>query len=81
MTAAGCGNLRVVEKLVDFGVNVNKQMNNGATALMYAISKNQLRVARFLVRSGATKSLRDNEGWSIEDFARRSGVDISCLYV
>jgi hypothetical protein len=80
MTAAGCGNLRVVEKLVDFGVNVNKQMNNGATALMYAVSKNELLVARFLIRSGASRTLRDNEGWSIEDFARRSGVDISCLY-
>ena len=80
MTAAGCGNLRVVEKLVDFGVHVNKQMNNGATALMYAVSKNQLLVARFLIRSGASRTLRDNEGWSIEDFARRSGVDISCLY-
>ena len=80
MTAAGCGNLKVVEKLVYFGVDVNTQMKNGATALMYAVSKNQLHVARFLIRSGASRSLRDNEGWSIEDFARRSGVDISCLY-
>lgn len=79
MTAAGRGNLRVVKKLVGFGVDVNKQMNNGATALMYAVSKNQLPVAKFLICSGASRSLRDNEGWTIEDFARRSGVDISCL--
>lgn len=79
ITAAGCGNLRVVEKLVGFGVDVNKQMNNGATALMYAVSKNQLLVARFLIRSGASRTLRDNEGWTIEDFANHSGVDISDL--
>ena len=80
MTASGCGDLKVVEKLVGFGVNVNKQMENGATALMYAVSKGELLVARFLIRSGASRSLRDNEGWFIEDFARHSGVDISCLY-
>lgn len=79
ITAAGCGNLRVVERLISAGVDVNKQMHNGATALMYAISKNQLLVARFLIRSGASTDIRDNDGWSIVDFANSSGIDISCL--
>ena len=79
ITAAGCGNLRVVERLIDLGVNLDQQMGNGSTALMYAVSKNQLLVARRLVQAGASKEIRDADGWSINDFANRFGVDISNL--
>ena len=63
ITAAGCGNVQVVDALLSAGVKIDRQMNNGATALMYAISKGLVNIAHLLVAHGASKTLKDNDGY------------------
>ena len=75
ITAAGCGDMRVVDALLAAGASINRQMNNGATALMYAVSKGFVDVARKLIQKGASTTLRDNDGWTVLDYARMSGVN------
>lgn len=77
ITAAGCGDMRVIDALLATGASINRQMNNGATALMYAVSKGFVDVARKLIQKGASTTLRDNDGWTVFDYARKSGVDVS----
>lgn len=79
ITASGSGCLRVVEALLARGVAIDRQMQNGSTALMYAVGKGQLAVARLLIARGASLTLADNDGWTVRDFAARSGVNMVSL--
>jgi len=77
ITAAGCGDMRVVDALLAAGASIDRQMNNGATALMYAVSKGFVDVASKLMQKGASTTLRDNDGWTVFDYARMSGVNLA----
>ena len=79
ITAAGCGDMRVVDALLAAGACIDRQMNNGATALMYAVSKGFVDVARKLIQNGASITLRDNDGWTVFDYAAMSGVDLATI--
>lgn len=79
ITAAGCGDMRVVDALLAAGVHIDRQMNNGATALMYAVSKGFVDVASKLIQNGASITLRDNDGWTVFDYAKMSGVNLTDL--
>lgn len=55
-------------------------MQNGSTALMYAVGKRQLAVARLLIARGASLTLADNDGWTVRDIAARFGVNMALLF-
>jgi ankyrin repeat protein len=46
MIAAGKGNMQVVEKFISAGANLDAVMSNGSTALIYAVGKGFVDVAK-----------------------------------
>lgn len=52
----------LVTKLTNWQVEVNKRNRVGMTALHYAGMFGQTRTAKFLLRVGADKFAKDNEG-------------------
>ena len=74
MTAARADNLGGVKALLARGVDVNiKEATHGQTALMWALSRNHLVVARTLVDSGADVTARTDTGFTPLMFASRKG--------
>ena len=74
MTAARTDNLGGVKALVSHGAAVNaKEATLGQTALMWALSRNHLVVARTLVDSGADVKARSDTGFTPLMFAAREG--------
>jgi ankyrin repeat protein len=53
---------QVVHQVETLKSNVNYQRRNGQTALMYAIYKNNLKIAKYLCENGANKDLTDEIG-------------------
>jgi methionyl-tRNA formyltransferase len=72
IVAAFYGNYDVVEKLLDFGADVNDFNNKGTTVLMYAkdfaIEKGDKRVFDFLRSRGADIKAKDFNGKSLIDY-------------
>ena len=61
----GTKTMEFIEKLLIVGANINIRDNNGYDALLHAISKNNMLIARFLINHGArleNVNIRDNEG-------------------
>ena len=74
MTAARVNNRGGVKALLARGVDVNiKEATHGQTALMWALSRNHLVVARTLVDSGADVTARTDTGFTPLMFASREG--------
>jgi len=66
--------LKAAKLLVSFDADVNRQTYQGRTALMYAAKMGNLRLALFLLKSGADVSLTDFKGLNCFSFARNSKV-------
>jgi len=79
ITASGCGNKLIVTRLIAAGVPLDTQMENGCTALMYAVAKCHPDIASQLVVAGANKGIHDHDGWTVFDYARKYGIDVSHL--
>ncbi len=60
--AAQKGDLDVVRKLVQDGVNVDEPQVDGATALHWAVNENDITMARFLLEAGADANARNRVG-------------------
>ena len=84
MTATRANNLGAVRALLDYGhsgrtllarrVDVNaKESTHGQTALMWALSRDHLEVARTLIEQGADVIARSDSGFSPLMFAARQG--------
>lgn len=61
--------------------DVNKQDNDGFTALHWAATKGNWHVANFLIHAGADRSIKDNENQTAEDIAtkKRNGLIANLL--
>lgn len=74
MTAAGGGNYAMVRWLLTV-CDVNAQANNGSTALMYAVARNHDACCVYLINAGANPMLRDSDGWTIWEYARKNRTE------
>ena len=54
--------LKMMMHLIDAGAKIDAQAADGKTALMYAVGNSRLEIVEFLVSSGASLSIQDNEG-------------------
>jgi hypothetical protein len=60
--ASSMGNLKVVEFLIQGGLDVDKTLENGVTPLILAIEKNHTEIVQTLLQSGANISQAGSEG-------------------
>jgi ankyrin repeat protein len=78
--AAGQGQTKVVSRLLDAGVDVNRLYKNDLTALMWAAGYDRAETVQLLLARGADPALKDNRGMTAKDIAvqtksaRASGV-------
>ena len=66
------GNANIVEKLLSYEADANKQTNDGWTALMRAARRNNKDIVILLLDNGADTTLTNNKGKTAEQLA--------CLY-
>ena len=67
-------NLNVIRLLLQNGFDPNvKSTKTGSTPLHYAVATNNLAAAKLLLQYGANTSIRNNEGYSPVEKARREG--------
>jgi ankyrin repeat protein len=57
--------LRILSRLCEAGVNINRRDRNGQTPLHLAVKLGKAAVTRFLLRSGANIHVRDSEGMGV----------------
>ncbi len=72
LRAAGNDYPAVVKLLLDYGANPNATDFYGETALMEAAGGGDLHSVQALCQHGADRSLRDKNGWTALDWARRN---------
>jgi ankyrin repeat protein len=67
------GDLQLANLLVERGVDVDAQDNNGQTALMYAVTEPNSRVVEVLLQSQADVNAQDNSGYTALMLAVKKG--------
>jgi len=67
------GDLVVVKKFLEYGVDVN-ELTNGKTPLMYAARYNELEIAKLLIEKGAKVDIKDANNLKALDYARISNA-------
>ena len=66
-------NPRMVRRIIDAGVDVNEtRRNSGFTPLMAAVCYNRKEIVTMLLEHGADKSLRDRQGLTGADYAKKT---------
>jgi ankyrin repeat protein len=83
------GNVDVVKRLIEEGVNVNLS-RNGVTPLMLAASKGHAEIAEVVLQAGVNINAKDDDGWTalhkaafdqagtaIIELLMQSGIDVS----
>lgn len=65
------GDVSVVKKFIEYGVDVN-EMTNGKTPLMYAARYNNLEIVKLLLDKGAKTNIKDSNNLTALDYARIS---------
>lgn len=75
MRACYHGNPALLQRLIDAGIEIDRQNGNGATCLMYVSSNGKAELVRLLLANGADPALRNLDDFSALDLA--STVD--CL--
>ncbi|EAY06523.1 ankyrin repeat protein, putative [Trichomonas vaginalis G3] len=71
--AAEYGNLRLVERLVEHGFDIEIKNNNGDTPLIWASYYGHLEVVQYLISVGADKEAKNNNGDTALIWASRDG--------
>ena len=72
--AASGNNAKTVQSLIDAGADLNHtDKAEQFTALMFAASEGQTEVVEVLLNAGADKSIKDKDGETALDFARKNG--------
>ncbi len=74
IVAAMAGELEVVEKALELGIDVDVCANEGkSTALMVAAGTGQIEVVQRLLQASANLEKRDNDGWTAVFYAAKFG--------
>ena len=68
------GDIVVVKKFLEYGVDVN-EMTNGKTPLMYAARYNELEIVKVLLEKGAKTNVKDSNNLTALDYARISNAN------
>ena len=68
------GDITVVKKFIEYGVDVN-EMTNGKTPLMYAARYNELEIVKLLLEKGAKTNIKDSNHFTALDYARISNAN------
>ena len=61
--AASCGQIRIIQLLVDAGVNVDSKDERGRTSLHLAVERYHPQLVRFLLRANASINARTTAGY------------------
>jgi len=69
MYCAAVGDVERLKSLADYGVDIDLQDDSGATALMYAIDKNQIEAVRYLLELKPDLLLKTSMGRTAKDLA------------
>jgi hypothetical protein len=64
------GDLNEVERLLDEGVNINIQDDDGFTPLIIAIVNKDIDLVELLIEKGADVSIKDNDGKDVFDYLK-----------
>ena len=65
-------NLKMVNYLIEKGIDVNKtSRNSGFTALMASACYGRTEIAKVLVKQGVNQNAQDSKGFTASDFARK----------
>ena len=62
---------QAIQILLDKGVDINAQDNNGLTALMVAVEHGPIQAVKVLLENKADPLVKNNEGTTALDLARR----------
>ncbi|MCA8838167.1 MAG: ankyrin repeat domain-containing protein, partial [Proteobacteria bacterium] len=62
--AAFTGNIAFVEKLINFGIEIDRHHEGGITPLMAATSAKQIDIVKFLLGAGANVNAKDDMGFT-----------------
>jgi ankyrin repeat protein len=62
MAVTTFGNLAVIEYLVNLGININHQDNDGNTALHWAVIRNEVECIRLLLNLKASANIKNSFG-------------------
>src|SRR5262245_44211596 len=68
-SAAFDGNVKILQRWIERGVDVNCRTESGGTALMYAGSEGRLEAVKLLLDAGADPSILDNGGLTVFGWA------------
>lgn len=74
VVAISKGDLVVVKKFIEYGIDVN-EMINGKTPLMYAARYNELEIAKVLIEKGAKTDIKDANNLKAIDYAKISNAN------
>ena len=73
LIASGLGNDKIIQHLLDYGVDCNARGKNGRTPLMAAVEFKHLSTVELLLNHKANPKVMDTEGHSVMSIAENSG--------
>ena len=74
------GEIDVVKKFIEYGVNVNEQ-SNGSTPLMLAARYNKVEILKVLIANGAKADAKDDNGKTALQYAVNSNATEAVAYL
>jgi ankyrin repeat protein len=78
--AAEMGHIAVAEVLLKNRADIDTKTSNGHTPLFSAVIRGDLKIAKFLLRHGASKKVQDEDGQTMEDFATKNIAMMNLLH-
>ena len=66
--------LEIIMYLLDAGAEIDAQTPEGKTALMYAVGNSRLEIVNLLVNSGASLTIKDNQGNQARDIINQNST-------
>jgi ankyrin repeat protein len=73
VVAISKGDIRTIEKLIEYGADVNEK-SNGMTPLMFAARYNKVEIMKILIAKGAKIRARDSRGFNAKKYAEISNA-------
>ena len=81
MVAAQVGMLPAAQALLQYEANVNAKNAGGVTPLMIATANNKPKLVALLIKSGADKTIKDDEGLTALDLAKARDLEDIISYL